>query len=41
VHRLLNDGPYIDEEFVIDSLSRMALAYLGLEDHGRKPAKRK
>ena len=37
VHRLLNDGPYIDEEFVIESLSRMALAFLGVEDHG-KPA---
>ncbi len=40
VHRLLNDGPYSDEEFVIESLSRMALAYLGLEDHGRKTVKR-
>lgn len=37
VHRLLNDGPYIDEEFVIESLSRMALAFLEVEDHG-KPA---
>ncbi|MBS0472822.1 MAG: TetR/AcrR family transcriptional regulator [Proteobacteria bacterium] len=32
VHRLLNDGPYIDDDFVIDSLSRMALAYLGVDD---------
>ncbi len=41
VHRLLNDGPYIDEDFVIEQLSRMALAYLGLEDHGAKTVKRK
>ncbi|MBV9044562.1 MAG: TetR/AcrR family transcriptional regulator [Alphaproteobacteria bacterium] len=34
VHRLLNDGPYTDEEFVIEQLSRMAIAYLGVEDHG-------
>ena len=34
VHRLLNDGPYVDEEFVIDSLSRMALSFLGIPDHG-------
>jgi AcrR family transcriptional regulator len=32
VHRLLNDGPYVDEAFVLDSLSRMALAFLGIED---------
>ncbi len=41
VHRLLNDGPYVDEEFVVDSLSRMALAFLGLEDHGAKAIRRK
>ncbi len=34
VHRMLNDGPYVDEEFVIDSLSCMALSYLGIPDHG-------
>ena len=34
VHRMLNDGPYVDEDFVIDSLSRMALSYLGISDHG-------
>ena len=39
VHRLLNDGPYADEAFVLDSLARMALSYLGVED--RTPAKRK
>jgi len=39
VHRLLNDGPSLDDEAVIDSLARMALAFLGLSDHG--PAKRK
>ena len=33
INRLLNDGPYLDEEIVIDSLSRMALGFLGLEDH--------
>ncbi len=32
VHRMLNDGPYADEEFVIDSLTRMALSYLGVAD---------
>jgi AcrR family transcriptional regulator len=32
IHRILNDGPYTDEDFVIDSLSRMALAYIGVED---------
>jgi AcrR family transcriptional regulator len=45
VHRMLNDGPYANEEFVVDALSRMALAYLGIPDHGalaaRKQAKRK
>lgn len=45
VHRLLNDGPYSDEVFVLDSLSRMALSFLGIVDHGgpasQKPAKRK
>jgi AcrR family transcriptional regulator len=40
VHRLLNDGPYMDEAMVIENLSQMALAYLGLPDHG-KPQKRK
>jgi AcrR family transcriptional regulator len=39
VHRLLNDGPYLDEEVVIDSLSRMTIAFLGIEDHG--PVRRK
>jgi hypothetical protein len=35
VHRLLNDGsPYLDDEAAIDSLSRMTLAFLGIEDHG-------
>jgi AcrR family transcriptional regulator len=34
VHRLLNDGLYPDDEIVIDSLSRMAVAFLGIEDHG-------
>ncbi|MEJ1968132.1 MAG: TetR/AcrR family transcriptional regulator [Rhizomicrobium sp.] len=34
VHRLLNDGPYADEQVVIDALARMALAFLGLADHG-------
>lgn len=33
VHRMLNDGPYVDEAFVIDSLSRMVLSYLGIADH--------
>lgn len=37
VHRLLNDGPYTDDDFVIDSLSRMALAFLAIED-GSKTA---
>ena len=45
VHRLLNDGPYADEVFVLDSLSRMALSFLGIVDHGgpasQKPARRK
>jgi AcrR family transcriptional regulator len=44
VHRMLNDGPYVDEEFVIDSLSRMVLAYLGIADtrtaDSKRPAKR-
>jgi AcrR family transcriptional regulator len=35
IHRLLNDGPYLDEAVVIDSLARMALAFLSLPDHGR------
>ena len=30
VHRILNDGPFADEEFVIDSLTHMALAFLGV-----------
>ena len=34
VHRLLNDGPSPDEDGAVDSLSRMALAFLGLTDHG-------
>jgi AcrR family transcriptional regulator len=45
VHRMLNDGPYVDEEFVIDSLARMALSFLGIPHHdaadGKKPARRK
>jgi hypothetical protein len=45
VHRLLNDGPYADENFVVDSLSRMALSFLGIPDSGdpgaEKPAKHK
>ena len=32
VHRMLNDGPYVDEDFVIDSLTQMALAYLGIAE---------
>lgn len=32
VHRLLNDGPYTDDEFVIGSLTRMTLSYLGVAD---------
>lgn len=39
VHRLLNDGPYADETFVLDSLTHMALAFLGVPT--MKPAKRK
>ena len=35
VHRLLNDGPPMDEEILIDSLSRMALAFLGIADDDR------
>lgn len=45
VHRMLNDGPYEDEEFVIESLCRMVLSYLGVPDHGAfaapKPVRRK
>jgi len=40
VHRLLNDGPYTDEAFVLDSLTHMALAFLGVETEA-KPARRK
>ncbi|HEY0107514.1 MAG TPA: TetR/AcrR family transcriptional regulator [Rhizomicrobium sp.] len=41
VHRLLNDGPAADEDTVTDRLSRMAIAFLGLTDHGpAEPAKR-
>jgi len=40
VNRLLNDGPGMDEQVVIDSLSRMALAFLDIPDRG-KPAKQK
>jgi len=40
VNRLLNDGPYADESYVIESLSRMALAFLDLPDNG-KPQRRK
>ncbi len=36
VHRLLNDAPPIDEDLLIDSLSCMALAFLGIADHGRR-----
>lgn len=32
VHRMLNDGPYAEDEVVIDALSQMALAYLGVVD---------
>jgi AcrR family transcriptional regulator len=32
VHRMLNDGPYAEEDIVIDALTRMALAYLGVAD---------
>jgi len=38
VHRLLNDGPYADETFVLDSLTHMALAFLGVETE-TKPAR--
>ena len=42
VNRMLNDGPYLDDNFVVDSLSRMALSFLGVEDHlATTPAKRK
>ena len=41
VHRLLNDGPYLDEALVIENLSRMALAYLGLPDPGSRPQRQK
>ncbi|HXC55393.1 MAG TPA: helix-turn-helix domain-containing protein [Rhizomicrobium sp.] len=45
VNRMLNDGPYLDEDFVVDSLSRMALSFLGVEDHAaslaKKPARRR
>jgi len=34
VHRLLNDGPAMDDDAVTDSLARMAIAFLGLTDHG-------
>jgi AcrR family transcriptional regulator len=40
VHRMLNDGPYVDEDFVIDSLSRMALSYLVIPDHDRTRSQR-
>jgi AcrR family transcriptional regulator len=40
VHRLLNDGPYADEGFVLDSLTHMALSFLGVEN-AKKPAKHK
>jgi AcrR family transcriptional regulator len=33
VHRMLNDGPaYMEDETAIESLSRMAVAFLGIED---------
>ncbi len=35
VHRLLNDLPHTEELFALDSLSRMALSFLGVEDHGQ------
>jgi len=38
VHRMLNDGPYENEEFVIDSLSDMVLSYLGIADHATRDA---
>jgi AcrR family transcriptional regulator len=31
-HRLLNDGPYTNEMVATDQISRMAIAFLGLED---------
>lgn len=34
VHRLLNDGLQTDDEHLIDSLTRMALAFLGIDDNG-------
>lgn len=44
VNRMLNDGPYADEAFVIDSLSRMVLSFLGIPDQvvphiAKKPAR--
>lgn len=36
VHRLLNEGPAVDDAQVTDALSRMALAFLGIADQGRK-----
>jgi AcrR family transcriptional regulator len=42
VHRLLNDGPYADEAFVLDSLTQMALAFLGVAgEQTSKPDRRK
>ena len=40
VHRMLNDGPGTDDALAIEKLSQMALAYLGLPDHG-KPQRQK
>jgi AcrR family transcriptional regulator len=32
VHRLLNEFPAVEDAFVIDALSRMAIGYLGIDD---------
>jgi AcrR family transcriptional regulator len=40
VHRLLNDLPHTEESFALDSLSRMALSFLGIEDHGAPSLRR-
>ncbi len=36
VHRMLNDGPAIEDEVLVDSLSRMALGFLNIPDDGPK-----
>jgi AcrR family transcriptional regulator len=35
VHRLLNDGPGTDENLAVEKLSQVALAFLGVADHGK------